>query len=431
MLLLLACIESKDSDFTESVPIPDEPPPVVVVASDTSNQRVRFIRLDKPGLLMEVDLWTLLPDDCTPITTCLIFGVKHSLSATGEDQLTLLYEPLGRSSRMARFRLTDSGPVLDWILERLDLSAYPGLCSTTCPTIEEQDQLDRSCSLSQAHNFEILEETDTEVQVLIVDTGSPDRLVWARLSKDSTCGTVERIFDIIPDDHTNDLERWSENGKNYILLSHFSGTEDWLFGGDARFSLYEDTGSELLLKWYYPETGNFSAVHNPDRVVLGDRTFLVYAHSNGAGANLYEQDWQADTDHKGTIGVLELPAVEEPPVYLGEFRPDGLGFNRDASYKDGKVLVVDSGCFNNSVIDCPNQSLLWEVSLDLEVLKAQTVDGHFESDHLAQEIHPIKADLTMDCDLKLPYSGDYLEIDQLGGILQAALEKEPQSCETD
>jgi hypothetical protein len=461
LIALLACAcpnrwstdDSGDSVTDDSDP-GDRGAPVALVA-DGANQRYLWLNLATQQIIHELDMRQLFPQHCVAPWECVAFGSEPGIDPeTGED-LALLISYItaeGDSPRdpglIAKVRLGEAGPAVDWSLDKLDWTVnfadQPEICAQVTPC-EAPDpavagnEIWQNCTIRNAHAVEVVEESDSAVTMWIADTGQPSRAIKVTLDKSSTCAVVDEVHgeltspDWSDESGPNDIEIFDYEGQQAMLLNHL-GTA----GNDALgvATLWTQAGEGWELVYRHPVDGGLvMGGHNSDMVVAGDgQRYHIYAHGNGAGVNENINAWD-DRDHRGTIGILRVE--DDAPVYLLDATaPDpGFGFLRDADLlADGSFLVTDSGCMNHNFVDCDREPALWHVRVAFDALQGTGQSGAFSTDHAQQRF--AASELVEEgwagrvtCGFSTPYEADLIWEDQLGPFLQAALEAPEASCE--
>ena len=295
------------------------------------------------------------------------------------------------------------------------------------------------------HDVEIIEENESLVRMWLADTGN-SRALLVNLSKDSTCGTVEEVID----GHTTTTEDWdrftwvndvdvvSLEGKDHILLTT-KGSDSFVEGahGRGKVTLWEPGEEQWSLVWEHPVRDNkaasfLNAPHNADWVTDGDgQHYVVYGHSNGAGAHFEDEQWTPEEDHRGSIGVLRVGP--KGPDYLGDMTLDigELGFTRDADrLPDGSWIVTDSGC--KGELGCPKDPSIRHMAFDLQALESTGLDGRFDPTGTNQQTIQVAEldshwESPRQCDMAAAYEADFIPV--LGTGLTPRANAPEASCQ--
>ena len=454
--------DSGSEDSAQSTDSADDDGRPVVFISDGANHRFLYVEPKTERIIASIDLAERHPDICAGESTCIGFGGQPSVDAeTGEDRALVVVAPEdhsttaeAQSARVEMIRFGTDGPTRDWMLEDLDFSTHFGdnseLCAAeaACEAPRDGTWMQwRKCSLVHTHDVEVVSEDDDEVLMWIADTSAPARVMLVSLDKSSTCGTVlaalgsGTVADWPEYQDVNDVDLVEINGADAILVSSLSeGGEE----GHGRISVWNGWNDEWSEVWHHPvnEGANLASPHNPDLFVASDgQTYLVYAHTNGAGMHIDYDDWTGERDHQGSIGVLRLH--DGGFDYLADIvvsadRGDGqagFGAIRDVDVlDDGSFLVTDSGCLNHRFTDCERSGAVWNVEYDVTQLVADGVTGQFSPDHLEQVfveavVRDVWWDSPLECGLLTPYESDLIVSSEAGMAIQEALEQTEGSCD--
>lgn len=405
LLLLLAC-----------KPAPDPLPNAVGVLSDSGNERVVYTKLVDRSVVYELDLRVLHPDDCgteyggtAPESgTCLPFQTDPEVvtDETGtHDELVLEYDRQARDDEfyeravIERVRLQTGGAEIRWRLDTLDFvtnyADRTDICAHTDPCQldagDEQLEAALRCRLAHSHDFDVLAEDDTSVDLLIADT-SNERVLTVHLDKATTCGVVT---DVMAD---STVAAWSagrtpndvdavplDEGGTGVLVTFRSSNADVISnGGDGNgfVMLYTPGTSGWDHTWTFPATGFLNSPHDTSiiRSASGAR-FLVGSHSDGNGEHL-QADWLQTTDSLGSISVAALPDLYAAPDYRYDVVLDptdddpGIGFLRSAQpfntgvdgpadKADTNWILADSGCMSEQA-GCPHTPGIRALQFDLD-----------------------------------------------------------------
>lgn len=434
---------------------------VAISSSTDTSSRYAFIRLDTAELLYEVNLGDLEPtcaqdDD----VLCVAFGAEHRVDPdTGEDLLiaaihfsdVTVYGGGKIPSVLSGYRLHEDGEVTtDWTLRALDFSTNFGVDSGICPLsgcvepsdIDPTNLEHENCAIYNAHDFLLLESEDDEIRAWVTDTGG-NRVLQVSLDTSMECGVVEQI---VPEDNSlgggldfstpNDLDTQDDDpvGSFLVNLLHSSAGE-----GRSHITRWDTLDDTWVEAWSYPasEDGYLNINHNPDYITGPDgETYIVYAHTNGAGAHVDTLEFDYDQDHMGTIGVARMDHAGPQYLYDAWLGSGGLRAVRDVEMlSDGTFLVADSGCLNSLEFEeCPLETALWHLSLPLEGVESSGLSGRWSADHADQVLQEVE---TVSEGWASPFSCDFeaelYEVDPIlpedfGSALEAAIDDPVERC---
>lgn len=462
LLLTAACAPDPDREPTV-LSLPD----AVAVVSDTDAQRVQYIRLADQELLLSLDLRALAPEDCDPAigegvpedAACLPFQTNPETvtDADGDhDELTLAYDrvagdPWFERTAIERVRLSLSAaterPTTRWRLDALDFATnFPGesgICANTNPCEPGADDnsaaLEQAllCRLAQVHDFDVLAEDDTSVELLIADSEN-DRVLTVHLDRSTTCGVVTDVMN----DTTvggwagrvpNDVDTVPlDDGGAGVLVTFRSTSGDVATGGLAGGG--NGSGVVMLFTpgspgwehaWTFPASGFLNSPH--DSSIVNSESgahYLVGAHSDGRGAG-FQDDWKLTTDGFGSITIAALggdvtgqPDYQRDLVVSATGTDAGLGFVRavhpflvgvpgTADPAGTDWILADSGCMAGEEA-CQHTPGIRAVKFDLDDPSNSDGSGAFNADRSEQTDQAMVASAPIGCGLSVPYIVDLL-----------------------
>lgn len=255
--------------------------------------------------------------------------------------------------------LSDSG----WRLDSLDFSVHfsdGSQCAfdvdNPCVVMKGEDPNQAwKCRLYQPHDFEVVSQSDAEVELWVADTRNA-RLLKVTLPTESTCAVVNEVIN-----HASSPDWDVYNAVNSIDYDVIDGVETMLMTikdtfegadggeqltGDGRGKVlfWERRDEEWAQVWEFPpqsrdEERFVNSPHGVAKMTTDDgRTLVLYAHSLGRGEGY-------DEGVGGSVGVLEI--IDGVPVYLfdGVINEVEPNYTRDVRpLSDGTVIIVDSGC---------------------------------------------------------------------------------------
>lgn len=448
LFLLIACTPD------EALTLPD----AVAVISDSGNQRVVYTQLVDRAVVYELDLLALHPEDCGVIidgaepSTCIAFQTDPEVVTDADgthDELVYTYDrqsgdDLFERAVIERVRLSDA-PTVSWRLDALDFATnYAGqgdLCTDVDPCAGGADQTNADaalrCRLAHSHDFDILAEDETSVDLLIADSTN-ERALTVHLDKATTCGVVT---DVMADPTLpawavgrtpNDIDTVPISGSEPGALVTFRSTNGDVTtggldgGGDGNglVVFYVPGGAGWEEAWRFPSEGFLNSPHDSSIVTAASGAqYLVIAHSNGNGQHL-QADWTLLTDSAGSITVAALSEdLTQPPDYRFDavlppsVADEGFGFLRSVhpyeSGVDGPAptagldwILADSGCM--SVTEgCPHDPSVRAVQFDLEDPMDGPGNGAFDPSRAQQLLLPVvSAGVPLDCGFAVPYVAD-------------------------
>ena len=452
-------------DTQETGPIePVEDVPVVLM-SDNLAERVLVFLPATSEIVWELDVPDRFPELCTPpenTVACGVYDSEHSIDPTsGLDKVVYTFHAMdvdqptkigSRRSVIEQIIISEDGETTsDWQMFDLDFSVnFAGntdLCASSVPCDAPADQgydVWQACSMVMVHDIEILEESDREVMMWIADTIN-SRILKVRLDKSSTCGVVEDVVD----KHTveawqhwtwvNDVDYVELEGRPHLLANHKGyNSDDEIYNGRSTLTLFGQYDDTWQLRWQHPnpredQFGFLNASHNADWIEGADgEPYVIYAHSNGAGARWEDEAW-GDDDDRGSLGMLRVASDGSAYRYLGDgvlpLHGDPIHFLRDVDLlDDGSFLLTDSGC-KGDIDGCEHPSVVHHVAIDLTTLEEYPGDGGFSDDHRMQNLielgaltEPESWQSPSACSLEAGYDGDLLWSSTLGPGLSAMIE---------
>ncbi len=456
LLLVAGC-----KPATAPLPLPD----AVAVVSDSGNDRVVYIHLADGALVYTLDLRALTPNDCgsdyggtAPAgSTCIPFQSDPEtitdVDGSVHDELTFTYDreagdPYFERSAFERVRLAPPGgsdlATVLWRLDALDFQTnFAGdddACINVNPCEDRPDDssatldLALRCHMAHSHDFDVVHEDQTSVDLLIADTNN-ERALAVHLDKSTTCGVVTSVLD---DVHVpgwsigrtpNDIDAVAlDDGSTAALVTFRSSNGDVGSGGIAQggdgngmvMLFTPDTGG-WAHAWTWPPTGFLNSPHDSSIVnsASGAR-FLVGAHSDGNGQNL-QADWTFADDSRGSVSVAKFGAdLTEPPDYrfdavVATSRDEpGLGFVRAAvpfvAGTPGAAdpagidwAIADSGCMSPAA-SCEHVPGIRTIQFDLDDPTDGDAPGDFAPHRADQTDLDAPASPPVPCGFAVPYT---------------------------
>lgn len=377
-----------DDTTPSPLPSPTSPPDhagvdlsnTLLLAADNGSNQFKVIDPEQERIVYALNLGTFHPDVCGGDEDCFIFGGHHH-TLDNHDFMTVSYGlqttrglNTGFQGYIDRVQLT-SPPTLRWRLHALNFSGLPGGASAYCPAREDdpcQAQPDLPleeaglCWVGDAHDFEILSDDPVSqvAELVVIDTDNL-RLLRVKLSyaQGNTCGEVTSLID---GQRNADWPEGAEpnhllkvpdaSGRELYLITQRALTHTDATDGDGALQLWEYTGGNWQNYWTFPEPipgedHAFSLPHGGELLLNAhpDGHLFRFAHSASLAT---DRDYKVNDSDGGSIGVLLLRDLFEPPDYLYDlyFEPrnpeqDVLRFPRLAERQpDGSMMVTDSGC---------------------------------------------------------------------------------------
>ncbi len=426
-------------------PVIDALPDAVVMVSDSGNQRFVYTQLRDRAATQTVNLRSLHPDDCGPEyggsapadAECLSFQAFPE-----QDELVLTYDRQAidgnfERSAIERIRVDGAPDSPLWRLDALDFTTnYAGqldICAATQPCGDGSDMPDAPlsavlrCRLAHVHDFDVLAEDTSSVDLLIADTVN-ERVLTVHLDKNTRCGVVTDVLSsaVLPEwaagRTPNDVDAVPlDDGSSGVLVTFRSSNGDVEAGGVSG----GDDGNGLVMlfrpgaagwehAWTYPSVGFLNSPHDTSVFAseAGD-PYLVYAHSDGNGVTL-QADWRQAQESRGSIGVALLG--DGAPDYrfdaiLPATEPDGgfgflrsaLPYGQDSGVGGEDWLVADSGCMAVEP-GCPRTPAVRFVRFALDDETDGAGTGAFEVGHGQQvNVYAESEGTPLNCGYGAPY----------------------------
>ena len=437
-------------------PVIDPLPDAVVMVSDSGNQRFVYTQLRDRAVTQTVNLRSLHPDDCGPEyggsapadAECLSFQAfpeAISDSDGAHDELVLTYDRQAidgnfERSAIERIRVDGAPDSPLWRLDALDFVTHYAdqldICSAPQPCGDGSEMPDAPlaavlrCRLAHVHDFDVLAEDASSVDLLIADTVN-ERVLTVHLDKTTRCGVVTDVLSsaVVPEwaagRTPNDVDAVPlDDGSSGVLVTFRSSSGDVAAGGvsggddgNGLVMLFRPGAAAWEHAWTYPATGFLNSPH--DALVFesaAGEPFLVYAHSDGNGVTL-QADWKQAQESRGSIGVALLG--DGAPDYrfdaiLPETEPDGgfgflrsaLPYGQDSGGEDW--LVADSGCMAVE-LGCPRTPAVRVVRFALDDATDGAGTGAFEVGHGQQvNVYAESQGTPLNCGYGAPYVAQYV-----------------------
>lgn len=352
----------------------------LLLAADNGSNQFKVIDPEQERVVYSLNLGALQPNVCGGEEDCFIFGGHHHL-LDGHDYVTISYGlqttrglNTGFEGYIDRVALT-TPPTLRWRLHNLNFSNLPGGSTAYCPAAvdnpcQAQEGLPVEeaglCWVGDAHDIEVLSDDPVaqKVELIVVDT---DNLRLLRVALDyangNTCGEVtsivdaERHADWPEGGEPNHLLRVpNDEGRELYLITQRAQTHTEATDGDGAIQLWEYATGSWTHYWTFPEPipgedHAFSLPHGGELLLNATPQGHLFRFAHSASLAT-DRDYKVNDSDGGSIGVLLLTDLFQPPDYLYDlyFAPgtswqDVWRFPRFAEQQpDGSIMVTDSGC---------------------------------------------------------------------------------------